>query len=45
MNITELANLRGQIVHMIAHGDYLYVGVMHLGNTVIYEISLKESTE
>jgi hypothetical protein len=35
------AKLNGKVVNMVAHGDYLYVAVLHMGQTIIYRVDVK----
>lgn len=40
MSEKVFCRLQGEVVHMIAHGDYLYVAVNHLGACQIYQIDI-----
>lgn len=40
MSEKVFAKLHGEVVHMVAHGDYLYIAAIHLGQTVIYQIDV-----
>jgi hypothetical protein len=38
MNDRKIAEMHGEVVQMIAVEGFLYVAVLHLGKTVVYEV-------
>jgi len=38
MNDRKIAEMHGEVVHMVAIGDHIYIAVLHLGKTLVYEV-------